>query len=56
MKLSQKAIEEFKAIYSQDYGVELDNEKAREEATSFFHAMRAVYKPIPKDHYNKCQN
>ena len=56
MQLSQKAIQEFQAIYSEDYGVELSDEKAREEATSFFHAMRAAYKPIPKEHYNKHQN
>ena len=50
MQLTQEALDEFKEIYRQDYGITLTNEQALELAISFFSLMRAVYKPLPKCH------
>lgn len=48
MKLPQKSIEQFIEIYHKDYGVILNIEQAEEMASSFFHLIHAIYKPIPK--------
>ena len=49
MQLSNKSIEEFQKIYSEDYGVMLNFEEAKEHANLFFNAMQVIYKPILKD-------
>ena len=44
MKLSNKAIKDFKDIYYKEYGIVLDNEKAKKIATKFFNMMRVFHK------------
>jgi len=53
MQLSQKAIQEFKEICHKDYGVELSDATAGEEAVRFFNMMNSVYKPVPKNYYTE---
>lgn len=47
--LSQKALEEFKAIWKEQFDEEISNEKATEEAINLLTLMNAVYRPIKKD-------
>ncbi len=48
MSLSPQAIQEFKEIYGQDYGVILTDAEALELAASFFHLMQTIFKPLPE--------
>jgi len=52
LKLSNKAIEDFKRIYTKDYGVTLDDASALKFATEFCNLMNGAYKKIPKDYYD----
>lgn len=47
MRLSEKAISEFKKIYSEELGVDLSKEQANEFGVSLLHLFRLVYRPIP---------
>lgn len=48
MSLSPQAIQEFKEIYRQDYGVILTDAEALELAASFFNLMQTIFKPLPE--------
>lgn len=57
MTLSNKAIEEFRAIYREDYGIDLEPIQAKRLALAFVVQMSAVYKPIPiDDFHNRTKN
>lgn len=45
--LTSEAIEEFKQLWKQEYGREIDDEKAGEIANKLLVMMKAIYKPIP---------
>ena len=45
--LSQEAIDEFKQIYQEVYGVDLDNKSALEKAIKLLTLFKAIYRPIP---------
>ena len=47
MILSDEAIQEFKEIYKRDYGVDLSDGDAYEQAHRCFNMMQAIYRPIP---------
>jgi len=49
MQLTKDAIDEFKQIYSEDYGITLTDPQALELATSFFTLMQAVFRPLPDE-------
>ena len=49
LKLSDKAIDEFKEIYSQEHGVDLSNEDANEHGIELLEFMKLIYKPILLD-------
>jgi hypothetical protein len=54
--LSQKAVEEFKKLYKEHYGEELNNFIASEAANRLIRLFDAVYRPIPKaqeEEYNR---
>ena len=54
MQLTQQALDEFKQIYQQDYGITLTNPKALELATSFFILMQTICRPLSDEqHTNK---
>lgn len=44
--VSTQALNEFKQIYKEEYGIELDNQTALEKAERLLMLMRAVYRPI----------
>ena len=48
-QLSQKAIDEFKKIYSRENGVDLSNEDANRLGIELLEFMKLIFKPIPLD-------
>lgn len=55
MKISEKALKEYKAIYKKEYGIDLPDEDALEQATKLLNLMNIVYRPILKEDYEKLQ-
>jgi len=53
MKLSKKALDEFKAIYKAEYGVELSDGEALDKGIRLLRLFKAVYKPIKSTTQNK---
>jgi len=47
--LSDKALKEFKNIWREQFGEEISDEKAAEEAINLLTLMDAVYKPIKNE-------
>lgn len=47
--LSQKALEEFKAIWRKQFGEDISDEKAAEEGINLLTMFDAVYLPIKKE-------
>lgn len=47
--VSTKALQEFKQIYKDEYGTDLDDQIALDKAERFLMLMRAIYRPIPKN-------
>ena len=48
MRLSDKAIEEFREIYKKQFKEELSVEEANEKGLELLKFMKAIYKPIPR--------
>jgi len=48
MKLSQKAINEFKRIYFEEFKVSLSDEEANQKGLELLQFIRLIYKPITK--------
>ena len=48
MKLSQKAIDDFKKIYFKQFGIDLSDEEANALGIELLEFFRLIYKPIPK--------
>lgn len=46
--LSKESIEKYKAIYKEEFGEELSDENAMEQATRLLNLARVVYQPMPK--------
>lgn len=51
MQLSNKAIEDFKKIYLQEYGVELPHEEVNRLGIELLQFVEMIYKPIPLDSF-----
>jgi hypothetical protein len=54
--VSEKALQEFKNIWREEFGEDISDEKALEEATALLTMFDAIYRPIPKawsDEYDK---
>jgi len=47
--LSDKALKEFKEIWRKEFGTDISDEKATEQAISLLTLMKAVYRPIKKE-------
>lgn len=47
--LTKKALEEFKEIWKMEFGEEISDQKATEEALNLLTLMDAVYRPIKKE-------
>lgn len=56
MKLSKKDISEYKALYKDSFGDELDTNQAYQSATALLTLVKSVYKPINKDQLIKMMN
>ncbi len=46
MHVSSQALQEFKDLYLQEYGEELDDKTARKKAIGLLKVMRIVYGPL----------
>ena len=54
--ISKEALDEFKSIWKKEFGEEISDAKALDEATNLLTLMNAVYRPIKKewlDEFNK---
>lgn len=49
MVISEKALEEFKAIYKKEYGKEISDADARESAENLLNFARVVYDGYERD-------
>jgi len=56
MRLSQKAIDEFKRIYLKEFGVLLDDEKAHELALNLLRVFDIVSRPLPSSYPQTSDN
>ena len=52
MQLTQEDLEEFKAIYQQEFSLALSDAQALELATTALNLMGAVYRPLPEESCN----
>ncbi|MFA5208389.1 MAG: hypothetical protein WC428_07150 [Candidatus Paceibacterota bacterium] len=53
--ISEKALKEYKAIYKKEYGINLSDKEATEQATKLLSLMKVIYRPISKEDYEKFQ-
>jgi hypothetical protein len=53
--ISEEALKEFKIIYKKEFDIELSDKDASEKATKLLNLVRAVYRPILKNDYEKLQ-
>jgi hypothetical protein len=53
--ISEKALKEYKTIYKKEYGIDLSDKEALEQATRLLNLMKIIYRPISKDDYEKLQ-
>jgi hypothetical protein len=53
--ISGKALKEFKVIYKNQFNIELSDRDALEKATKLLNLIRAVYRPMTKEDYEKIQ-
>lgn len=51
--IPKKALENFKAIWKEEFGEEISDAKTLDSATSLITLMNAVYKHINKEEYEK---
>jgi hypothetical protein len=53
MRLSQKAIDEFRTIYKKEFGEEITDDEAQEMGQGLLRILDIIYRPLPKGH--KCE-
>lgn len=53
MKLSHKAITDFKKIFMKKYGLKITDEKANELGVELLQFMKLMYRPIPKPYFSR---
>lgn len=47
--LSNKALDDFKRIWKEEYGEEIDDEKATRQAINLLTFFNAIYRPLRKE-------
>jgi len=47
-RLSQQAIEEYKAIYKKEFGEDITDAEAEEQGMKLLRLFKIIYRPIPK--------
>lgn len=55
MKLSIKAISDFKIIYKNRFGVDLNDEEANQRGLELLELFRNIYKQVPVEEAQKLQ-
>ena len=53
MRLSKRAIKEFKEIYEKEFGEPISDEKAQELGQNLISLFKIIYRPIPEDRESK---
>lgn len=53
MRISKEALKEYKAIYKKEFGKDISDDKALEQATNLLNLVKAVSKPIKSTEKNK---
>ena len=53
--ISEEILKEFKKIYKKRFGEYLSDQVALEKATKLLNLMKAVYRPMTKEEYDKLQ-
>jgi hypothetical protein len=53
--ISKEALEEFKKIYKKEFGEDISDKDALDEATNLLNLYKAVYLPLTKIDYDKLQ-
>jgi len=53
MKLSKKAIDEYKEIYKRKFGEEITDQEAYEQASNLLRLFKVIYRPLPSEKKNK---
>ena len=48
MRLSEKAIKEFKKIYYDEFGETISDKEAQEMGTNLLYLFRIIYRPVPE--------
>ena len=54
--VSEKALQEFKTIWREEFGEDISDEKALEEATALLTMFDAIYCPIRKEWAEEFEN
>lgn len=55
MHISQKQVDQYKALCKELKGVELSDQTARDEATRLAILFKAIYRPVTKEMYARLQ-
>lgn len=53
--ISKEALEEYKRIYRKEFGKEISDAEALEQATKLLRLMEIVYKPMTKKDFEEIQ-
>ena len=53
MRLSKRAIKEFKEIYYREFGSIISDEEAQEKGQSLLSLFKIIYRAVPKDGSDK---
>ncbi len=53
--ISEKALKEFKEIYKKEFDIDLSDQDALDKATKLLNLIKAVYRPMTKEDYERVQ-
>jgi len=53
--ISKESLGEFKKIYKEEFGEEISDQEALEQATKLLRLVEIVYKPTTQEEYDKIQ-
>jgi len=53
--ISKESLGEFKKIYKEEFGEEISDQEALEQATKLLRLVEIVYKPMTQEEYDKVQ-
>ncbi len=51
--ISKKALEEYKVIYKKEFGKDISDQEALEQAVNLLNLMNIIYKPIKKNWFKE---